>query len=87
MTTKLRIASAIVMVLGSTASLASAAGNEQRYVVRNVYQGPSRWGIVLVPASQVERERQPYALTGRPETRAPSRAPTIPSHARGTHGW
>jgi hypothetical protein len=83
MTKKLFILASIVL-LGS-ASFATAA-ERTRYVTRTVPQG-GRFATILVPADDNQSGRTPYALTGRSETQRPHRAPTIPSHPRGTHSW
>jgi hypothetical protein len=90
---KLTIVSSIALMLLGSASFASAAGSidQPRYVLRNIQQGPSRYGVVLVPVQHDQRDHQPYALTGSHPTQHergyPARAKTIPSYARGTHGW
>jgi len=91
MTHKLLILSSVALLGSASFASAAAGGSETRYVARRVQQGPSHWGIVLVPVWQDQAGRQPYALMGRSSSsdtyRAAARAKTMPWYARGTHGW
>jgi hypothetical protein len=77
---------AAVAVLG-TASLAPAADtNADGYVWRNIPQGGSRYGVVMVPVGRDRvrtSDEAPYALTGRKYDDGVRHQKTIPSSPRG----
>ena len=78
-------AMAAVVTSMSLAGCASTATSTPEYQLKQIAQGGSRTSTVLVRKDQGQPTEQAYALTGRPE-RARTKAPTIPSHPKGTHG-
>ncbi|MEA2707453.1 MAG: hypothetical protein QOF78_54 [Phycisphaerales bacterium] len=81
MTKKLIVLSSILLL--GCASFASAAASQTRYVARPIQEGPSHWGIVLVPITQHQHDRDPAGRPPRSHERARAAAAT---NARGVHG-
>ncbi|MGB7157326.1 MAG: hypothetical protein WBD40_04620 [Tepidisphaeraceae bacterium] len=79
------LAAATVVVLGSTASVASA-DDGSRFIVKRISAGPRPASYVLVRTHSAADAARPYALTGDVATSSKrSAVRATATHPRGTH--